>query len=429
MADMNHSDLKAMRTLIRLVSAGARKEDVSGLSVDWNTVLPLAVEQQVVPLVACALLYSPGLECPDQLREYLLNVMRVESSTNLIRRQRIMHLLQEMKIAGVAAKVIKGYAVSGCYTHPECRGSVDTDLLVDVSQEKAAIDLLEAKDFRVSIRGATSHHSVCQHKKYGMLELHVALYAELVRKIWFGNVTEEELIQEAFVEVTDENGTFVTLGHTDHLIFLTLHMIKHFILEGLTLRMMLDLALFYSKNKASIDTVRYWEVMEKLHYDQLISCVLWNMISHGGFDQSDFLGLVSNMPAQQSAILEDLLQGGYLGVKEKELRHKSGMQYNRQMLLKEKSQWQYALFMVLWKLRSGLNAMFPSVHKLYKKYPCAEKNKLLLPFAWIYHVVSFPIKNRHKIAPGRDIQLDVSMADNAVQKRMELFRKLGMLDE
>ena len=54
---------------------------------------------------------------------------------------------------------------------------------------------------------------------------------------------------------------------------------------------------------------------------------------------------------------------------------------------------------------------------------------MLLPFAWIYHVVSFPIKNRHKIAPGRDIQLDVSMADNAVQKRMELFRKLGMLDE
>ena len=68
MADMNQTDLKAMQTLIRLVSAGARKEDVSGLSVDWNTVLPLAAEQQVIPLVACALLYSPGLECPDQLR-------------------------------------------------------------------------------------------------------------------------------------------------------------------------------------------------------------------------------------------------------------------------------------------------------------------------------------------------------------------------
>lgn len=429
MADMNQTDLKAMQTLIRLISAGARKEDISDLSVDWNTVLPVAVDQQVIPLVACALLYSPGLECPVQLREHLLNVMRAESPTNLIRRQRIMHLLQEMKAVGIDAKVIKGYAVSGCYAHPECRGSVDTDLLVDVSQEKAAIDLLESKDFRVSIRGATSHHSVCQHKKYGMLELHVALYAELVREIWFGNVTENELVQEEFLEVTNENGTFATLGHTDHLIFLTLHMIKHFILEGLTLRMMLDLALFFSKNKDSIDAGRYWIVMEKLHYDQLISCVLWNMILHGSFDQSDFPGLVSNIPVQKSAILEDLLQGGYMGVKEKEARHKSGMQYNRQMLLKEKSQGQYALFMVLWKLRSGLNAMFPSAHKLCKKYPCAEKNKLLLPFFWVYHVVSFPIKNRHKIALGRDFQWDASVGNDIVQKRMELFSKLGMLDK
>ena len=429
MVDINQNDLKAMQTLIRLVSAGARKEDVSNLLIDWNTVLSLAAEQHVIPLVACALLYSPGLECPDQLREYQLNTMRAESSINLIRRQRIMHLLQEMKIAGVAAKVIKGYAVSGCYTHPECRGSVDTDLLVDVSQEKAAIDLLETKNFRVSIRGATSHHSVCQHKKYGMLELHVALYAELIREIWFGNVTENELVQEAFIEVADENGTFVTLGHTDHLIFLTLHMIKHFILEGLTLRMMLDLALFFSEKRVTIDAVRYWNVMKKLHYDQLVSSVLGIMISYGGFDQTDFPGLVSDMPTQKSAVLEDLLQGGYMGVKEKEARHKSGMQYNRQMLLREKSQSQYALFMAVWKLRSGLNAMFPSVHKLCKKYPRAEKNKLLFPFVWVYHVVSFPIKNRHKIAPGRDIQWDVSTGNNIVQKRLELFEKLGMLDK
>jgi hypothetical protein len=429
MSDTIHADLKAMQALIRLVSAGARKEDISGISVDWNAVFPVMAEQQVIPLVACAVLHSPGLECPDQLREYLLNVMRVESSTNLIRRQRIMHLLQEMKTAGIAAKVIKGYAVSGCYTHPECRGSMDTDLLVDVSQEKAAIDLLETKDFRVSIRGATSHHSVCQHKKYGMLELHVALYAELIREIWFGNVTENELVQEAFIEVTDENGTFVTLGHTDHLIFLTLHMIKHFILEGLTLRMMLDLALFYSKHRDVIDVERYWKVMKKLHYDQLICGVLWNMISHGSFEQSDFPGLTSNIPVQTSAILEDLLRGGYMGSKEKEARHKSGMQYNRQMLLKEKSQWQYALFMTLWKLRSGLNAMFPTAQKLCKKYPCAEKNNLLIPFVWIYHVASFPIKNRYKIKPGRDIQWNAAISNDIVQQRMELFGRLGMLDK
>ena len=44
----------------------------------------------------------------------------------------------------------------------------------------------------------------------------------------------------------------------------------------------------------------------------------------------------------------------------------------------------------------------------------------------MYHVVSFPIKNRRKIAPGRDIQWSVSTGDNVVHKRMELFGKLGI---
>lgn len=427
MADMNQTDLKAMRSLIRLISAGARKENVSGLSVDWNTVLPLAAEHHVIPLVACAVRYSPKLECPEQLREYLLNTMRVESSVNLIRRQRIMHLLQEMNESGIDAKVIKGYAVAGCYAHPECRDSVDTDLLVDLKQENLAIDLLESKDFCVSIRGATSHHSICQHKKYGMLELHVALYAELVREIWFGNVTENELVQEPFIEVEDENGSFWTLGHTDHMIFLTLHMVKHFILEGLTLRMMLDLALFFSQHRDSIDSVHYWSIMEKLRYSGLVNCVFSNMIRYGGFDIKDFPGSVHYTPEKAQLILLDLLQGGYLGTREEEERHKSGMEYNRQLLLKEKSQWQYVMFMIQWKVKSGLNAMFPSVTKLRRKYPCAERHLLLIPFVWIYHVITFPICNRHKIKPGRDIQWNGQTGDSVVRMRMELFNQLGML--
>ena len=417
-----------MQTLIRLAVAGARKEDMSSVSVDWDKVFPLAAEQHIIPLVACALLYSPKLELPNQLRESMIEVMRAESSENLIRRQRIMNLIQEMKMAGIDSKVIKGYAVSSCYAHPECRGSMDTDLLINIGQEKTAIDFLENRDFRISIRGATSHHSVCQHKKYGVIELHVSLYAELVRDVWFADVTENELVQEKNIKIADENGIFMTLGYTDHLIFLTLHMIKHFILEGLTLRMMLDLALFFSKNKGSIDAGRYWRVMKKLHYEQLVSSVLWSMILYGGFVQADFPGIMPNTSEQISAVLTDLLQGGYMGIKEKEARYKSGMQYNRQMLLKKGSQWKYMLFMIRWKIRGGLNALFPSVHELCRRYPSAKENVLLRPFVWYYHAFSFLMKNWYKMVPGRDIQWENSLSDDVVQKRVELFEKLGMLN-
>ena len=97
MSEMRSTEYTPMQTLIRLVAAGARGETVNDLRVAWKEVLPLAAEQHVQSLVACALLHSPELECPAELREYLLNAMRSESSANLIRRQRIMYLLTEMK--------------------------------------------------------------------------------------------------------------------------------------------------------------------------------------------------------------------------------------------------------------------------------------------------------------------------------------------
>lgn len=425
MVDMNQNDLKAMQTLIRLVSAGARKEDVSGLSVDWNTVLPLAVEQQVVPLVACALLYSPGLECPDQLREYLLNVMRAESSANMIRRQRIMHLLQEMNAAGIDAKVIKGYAVSGCYAHPECRGSVDTDILIDVKQEAQAIKFMEQRDFRVDPRAATSHHTVCQHKKYGMVELHVALYADLVQDNWFRNVNEKDLVYEPAITVEGVN----TLGHTDQLLFLTLHMVKHFILEGLTLRMMLDIALYFARHKQEIDVVRYWSILKKLHYAGLVNGILWNMIRSGGFQVKDFQGLLEENPKQMVVILSDLIQGGYMGVKQKNERLESGMEYNRRLLRKQQSALQYRLHMIGWKIKSGAKYMFPSVKMVHKLYPITKSVPALMPFLWVWQFVSFPIKKIRSGALKRDVRSENSTMTKVTEERIAMFSELGMLDE
>ena len=423
MADMNQTDLKAMQTLIRLVSAGARKEDISGLSVDWNTVLPLAAEQHVVPLVACALLYAPGLECPDQLREYLLNVMRAESSANLIRRQRIMHLLQEMKAAGIDAKVIKGYAVSGCYAHPECRGSVDTDILIDSKQEAQAVKFMEDHDFCVDPRAATSHHTVCQHKKYGMVELHVALYADLVQDNWFRSVNEVDLVQEPAVEVDG----CCTLGHTDQFLFLTLHMVKHFILEGLTLRMMLDIALYFVSYKQEIDAGRYWSILEKLNNAGLVNGILWNMIRSGGFQVQDFPGLSEEPLEQMTLILHDLLLGGYMGVKQKNERLESGMEYNRQLLRKQQSAIQYRLHMLDWKIKSGAKYMFPTVKMLLKLYPITREIPVLIPLLWIWQFVSFPIKKIRSGALKRDVRSENSAKTKVTEERIAMFKELGML--
>lgn len=421
------SEQNTLQMLIRLAAAGARGETLTVQKVDWPSLTPLAAEQSVVPLVALAVLHAPELECPEGLREYLMNALRTECSTNLLRRQRVLHLIGELKDAGIETKVLKGYAVAENYACPEGRSSVDTDLLIDVQQEKAALRFLEARGFRITPRAKTCHHTICQHKKYGEIELHVALYDELIRDAWFQSADAAALVHERPVTIETPDGSYTALGYTDHLIFIALHMVKHFILGGLTLRMILDIALLFARNRERIDAARFWSTMERLHYAKLVNCVLWAMILYGGFQAADLPGCTAEAPEQIALMLGDLLQGGYMGVKEADARYASGMEYNRLVLLKSKSAAEYRLYMLRYKVRSAAKHMFPTGKMLREMYPHAGRHAAVLPFLFFYQMFAYPIKKVRSGALRRDIRSGSGTLEQETQARLDMFRKLDML--
>ena len=421
------SEENTLQMLMRLAAAGARGEALTVQKVDWPSLMPLAAEQGAVPLVALAVLHAPELECPEALREHLMNALRTECSTNLLRRQRVLHLIGELKQTGIEAKILKGYAIAENYACPESRSSVDTDLLIDVQQEKAALRFLEARGFRITPRAKTCHHTICQHKKYGEIELHVALYDELIRDAWFQSADAAALVHERPVTIETPDGSYTALGYTDHLIFITLHMVKHFILGGLTLRMMLDIALLFARNRERIDDARFWSTMERLHYAKLVNCVLWATILYGGFQAADFPGCTAEAPEQIALMLGDLLQGGYMGVKETDARYASGMEYNRLVLLKSKSALEYRLYMLRYKVRSAAKRMFPTGKMLREMYPHAGRHAAVLPFLFFYQMFAYPIKKVRSGALRRDIRSGSGTLEQETQARLDMFRELDML--
>lgn len=418
--------LMPMQQLLRLTAAGARGDKVGDMAADWPQVLALAAEQNVLSLVACALLHSPALPCPETLRTSLLERMRAESSVSLVRRQRIMCLLTEMRAAGLDVRLLKGYAVAESYAHPECRACVDADVLIPPRQEKGALRYLSGQGFVVSPRAATSQHAVCKHRKYGVIELHVALYSELIRDVWFRGVGMAELVQEPPKTVPAADGGFVTLGDTDQLIFLTLHMLKHFILGGLTLRMMLDVALFFARHRGTIDAARYWGILRQVHDENAVAGILWCMIRHGGFDVADFPGLPPENAPCCDALLDDLLRGGYMGVKEEHERYASGMEYNRLVIRRSKSGLHYAVYMLVWKVKGAALHMFPSRAMLEETYPAA-RHAVLRPVLRLWQMVAYPVQ---KVASGvlkREIRTENSAKSDVIRRRIRLFQSLEML--
>lgn len=427
MADMKQTDPKAMQTLIRLVSAGACKEDVGSLSIDWNTVLPLAVEQHVIPLAACALLNSPAIECPEVIREYMLHEMRNVSAANLVRRQRILQLIDELQGAGFSIQVLKGYAVAGYYAYPESRNAVDVDLLIDLKQEKAIYNVFEQKGFKVAPRSKTSHQGVCRHAKYGVVELHAHLYDELVEDVWFQGMNENEYQAEPPINLIIDGCNTKTLGYTDQLIFLVLHMIKHFISGGISIRMMLDVALFFAQNSKHIDSNRFWHILEKLQYSTFVHAVLGLVVTYGAFEKSAFSGMKDFDGLLLDKLLRDMQRGGYMGVQEMNERQDACMEYNRRILLKRRSFPEYVKYMVKWKLRSAASHMFPDKVYLFKKYHFLQRYPICLPFVRLYQAIEYPLRKLRTGILVRQIRTRNSTISVASKKRIELFEEFKML--
>lgn len=415
-----------IKQLIAWAARGAVDHAVEIGDTPWQDLVWLGMEQHVLPLLGCALISSKDETCPPEIRRMLIGNARQVSAQNLIRKQRMLHLIEEMKKAGIHTLVLKGYAAAAHYAYPECRDSTDVDLLIEARDEQRATAFLKEKGFRIEARAATSQHAVCVHAQYGKIELHVSLYAELVRDVWFQGMDMRLLVCEPSIVCHTPEGAFETPGYTDHLIFLTLHMMKHFIDGGLTIRMMLDIALFFSRNAHRIDAGRFWRVMNNLQYATMISSILWIMIRYAGFKREQFPGIMEQEPSRMEDILSDMVQGGYMGALEKESRYHAGMEYNRRLMLRRGSALQYRLYMLRWKMRTAGKYMFMSYERLAQVYPWLKKAPVLYPLVWLYQAFAYPVSKIRSGIMKTEIRSDSTQMDSRAKARVELFEKMGM---
>lgn len=418
------------KALMQLIGAAAQGKAVSGLpdDLDWQKIERLADKQAVQTLLGYALRLSSALDCPAELRESLVSQMRQEAFSNHAWKHSTLQLLAEMNAAGIPALLIKGYALADCYAAPDCRMSGDTDLLIEPKNEKRACAFMKANGFAVERRWTNGHHDVCHHPRLGCVELHVMLYDEIVEDVWFGRMDGREFVRETPIEVETPDGRYRTLGCTDHMIFLMLHLIKHFILSGMSLRMMLDAALFFARNAEKIDCARFWQTMEGLKYGAIAQSILWAMVRYCGIDAASIPGLCEACPEQVDMILDDLENGGWLGKKDEKAREEGWYEYNRQLLMKNRNRAQYLLFMLRWKMGAYLKALFPSRKTLAIRYPCVQKNALLIPPVWLHRLIFRGSRAVKKGALTTYIVTDEKKVGVSAQERVQMFKNLGMMD-
>lgn len=398
-------------------------------TVDWNKVVQLAEQQSVLPMLIYAF-KSNGISYPSGVSDAKIRTAQHAVIQNVIRKEGILKILNEFKLEGLTAVLLKGYALAMEYSVPECRISADADILVRPEDEKHAYEILKRNGFAINERALNTHHAECHHPSLGCIELHVALYDEIVEEIWFDKMSANKLITEDYLDVGSSEEEFIILGENDGIIFYTLHLIKHFILSGMSIRMMLDVVLYLKNHKDTVDKQRLWGIMNDLKYDKFLRILIGCCIRHCHFDEASFSDVISSEEITyevMDTVMDDLESGGWMGKNDKANRASSWHVYNREKALMYHSRIGYALYMAKWIIAKNKNVLFPNRDYYLRRYPYTDKKPYLIPYAWCQRLIHNGAKLVRNGSLKRCVYIGEDRQDVVGENRVDMFKKLGMM--
>lgn len=328
---------------------------------DRDEIAKKAIEQNVLPII-----YFNVFGEDNQNRYYPLVMQAL--AINERKMFFLNKLLKEMKENGIFCCVLKGCTLAPLYASPDLRISGDVDLLINPKDEKRVIDFLEKRNFKIKARGKDGQHFNARHEKAGLFEVHVSLFdKEFDKYILKGKFKTNEPYE---VVETSSGESVNTLGKNDGLYFVTAHMIKHFVKDGLGLRQISDWLLYVEKYKDVLDMEKFDITIKELGFEKFINAMYTVGKKYFGID-------MQTREVSPDDILSDMEEGGSFG-------HGDSDRANYKIKLTDslygKSEGKKKLSFIIRLLRIA----FPDRRTLEKKgFLKKNSNVCLMPFAWI----------------------------------------------
>lgn len=213
---------------------------------DWSALLQCGEQHRLNGIV----FYQLRDQIPQPFRaeyhtEYLAEIVRYRHRQELVRQ-----LDEVLQRSGVAHFYVKGDLIGALYTNPMLRSVSDVDLMVPEQQLPRLHEELVAAGFENTEQGETVW---VYSKERTIFEVHTALIESSHR--------EDDAIADYLSHCWDS----VRQGALDwnvHMIYLLLHLRKHFRATGVGFRLFLDLA--FVSRKAGLDWGYIRKEMEQL---------------------------------------------------------------------------------------------------------------------------------------------------------------------
>lgn len=391
---------------------------------NWDEIRREAKRQSVWNMLTCVLKNELG--CPNDTLMELKQSVRATAIAYYKNLSINLKLLSKMRQEGLHPIVLKGMAVSRFYHMPEVRHSADMDVLLPYDELNTAISILTDLGYSGETFNKGMYHVAYTHPKLGMIELHVDLYSDFMEDVWFEGVGKTDILLEEPECIELEGTKFQTLGATDHLIFLAVHMAKHFIIGGLSLRSMMDLALYAKNNCFKINSNRFWDVMQRARLHSLVAAVFEIAKRYWGFSSGELLDYEPCDETQLTLLLNDLYEGGAEGHFQQKERQNGWYLLHKEKITKGSNKAKYTMRLFYQNTKHWAKLVFPSKAYLSTKYSALKRHGYLFPFVWIYWLV---VRGTSRLFRWKQIGFYVEESDTTseAKQRLEMFKKMNMV--
>ncbi|MBR1531632.1 MAG: nucleotidyltransferase family protein, partial [Eubacterium sp.] len=221
--------------------------------------------------------------------------------------------------------------------------------------------------------------------------------------------------------------TYYALEPTDNLIFLTFHMLKHFLYCGVSLRMMMDNALYAKSNLDKIDCARYEKTLGDTNFLYMVQVVFGIMVKYCGFEKNDFPIVPADNTDDMLAFLNDLEAGGWQGQNEGNKGVFAWFYYRYQTAVNAGDKTEIS------SIRSSRfseykSILFPPFKVMASKYPKLNKKHYL----YTYYVLHRFFTRGGDYVSGKSqlpnlVVKDEDKLSEVSKKRLELFKELKIM--
>lgn len=387
---------------ISILGAAVRGETaMPAPDTDWSSLLTLASQHQVLPMVASALPRQVVAMIPSLRMEVFRQVsMQITSS------KAFAALYTAMEEAGFHPLVVKGIVCRNIYPGGEMRPSGDEDLYVTDEEFAPVCEFLRSYGMVPGEDDRPDAYEIPWEKPGS------PLYIELHRRLFapdsgaYGELERFFDISRSRFEYKTEYGTVHSLTPHDHMLYLLLHAYKHFIHSGFGIRQICDIGLWAQRYGDQIDWDRLAEQCDSCSARQFAAAVL-GIAVHA-------IGISVNLLQQWQTdadfcqpMLEDILAGGVYGKSDTERLHSSTVTLNA--VEADRSGGRTSIWQSVFLKRSEME----------KKYPYLRRFPFLLPVAWIQRIFHYLIHRNG----GSDLTASVTIG----AERVKLLKMYGII--